>query len=119
MQLTNVLSTIWSYAHSRDIMLYAKHLAGKKNVHADRFSRRRSPYKWKLHPKLFNYIDLLWGLHTVDRFAAQGNDQLDRYNVLYWDPEVEAVDALAQQDWARGNNWVNALFWLLPRILQP
>lgn len=31
---------------------------------------------WQLNPALFWQLDLLWGLHTVDRFADNHNVQL-------------------------------------------
>ena len=43
--------------------------------------------------------------------------QLPRYNSLYYDPFTEGVDALAQRDWTRMNNYVNAPFFLIPRVL--
>ena len=65
---------------------------------------------------LFNWINLQWGPHTVDRFAGQHNHQLPRYNSLHWDIKLEAVDASAQN--CKGeNNFVNAPFVLLPCIL--
>ena len=87
------------------------------NLRADWLSRKTSPYEWKLHPKVFGYLDRLWGLHSIDRFAALHNRQLPHYNSLYCDPEAEAVDCLAQ-DWRQENNYVNPPFWLIPRVLQ-
>ena len=58
----------------------------------------------------------MWGPHTVDRFAALHNAHLPVYNSLHWDPETSGVDALAQS-WVNHNNFVNAPFCLLPRVL--
>ena len=43
--------------------------------------------------------------------------QIPNYNSLYWDPLTRGVDAFAQTDWSLSNNYVNAPFGLLPRIL--
>ena len=95
----------------------SKTFSGAKNFHADKLSCRVSPYIWKLHPWLFSFIDQLWGLHMVDRFALDIDKQLPRYNSHLWDPNTEGADALAQQNWGMENNWVNPLFWMIPRIL--
>ena len=102
-QAHNLMSTMWSFAHGHRIELTAKHLARSKNVHADRLSRKISPYVWKLNPNLFRYIDQLWGPHTIDRFASDMETQLNRYNSYLWDPHTEGVDALAQQNWKQEN----------------
>ena len=114
--LSDLMTTIWCFAHNQDIKLTAKHLAEDLNFRADRLSRLHSPYEWRLHKKVFSYLDLLWGPHDVDRFAAAHNKQLRRFNSLFWDPESEAVDALAQ-NWENTNSFVNPPFWLIPRIL--
>lgn len=71
-----------------------------------------------LHPARFNYIDKVFGPHTIDRFANCQNAQLLRYNSRYWDPLSEGVDALAQKNWQYENNYVNPPFCLIPHALQ-
>ena len=107
------MSTIWCIAHNHAIELCTKHLAGVKNVHADRISRRVSPYEWQL--QLFRPLDKCGGPHTVDCFAVKVNTQFPRYNSFPGDPE--AINALAQQNWVLENKYVNPPFRLLPRIL--
>ena len=114
--MSNLMTTIWSFAQNHNIQLTAQHLASILNGRADGLSRVCSPYEWKLNKKAFNFIDALWGPHTIDRFAAVHNHQVKRYNSLYWDPNTEAIDALAQ-NWKQENNFVNPPFWLLPRVL--
>ena len=116
-KLTNLMSTVWSFAHNHGLELTAKHLGGSKNIHADRLSWRVSPYEWKLNHEVFSYIDRLWGQFTINRFASSLNKQLPLYNSFLWDPDSEAVDAFTQQNWKQENNWVNAPFWLIPKIL--
>ena len=62
-------------------------------------------------------LDRLWGPHTVDRFTSELTTQLPRFNSLYWDPKTEAVDAM-MQNWVGENNFVNAPFWMLPKIIR-
>ena len=44
--------------------------------------------------------------------------QLSLYNSWFWDPMSSSVEALAQNDWTYVNNYVNAPFTLLPRVLE-
>ena len=116
--LTALASAVWITAYELEIALSAKHLAGKENVHADHLSRLSTHYEWQLHPRLFKFLDRTWGPHTIDRFASCTNTDLPLYNSLYFDPGSGGVDALAQLDWADHNNFVNALFRLIPRIVR-
>lgn len=116
-ELTQLASAIWTEAHNRSMTVTAKHLAGVNNVAADQLSRLSDKYEWKLHPRLFAYIDKSWGPHTIDRFATLANAQLRAFNSLYAEPFTTGVDALAQTDWAENNNFVNAPFRLIPQIL--
>ena len=93
-----------------DRLSYARNqFAGKTsrwpdNQHADKLSRRASPYEWMLHPQLFRYLDNVWGPHSIDRFASMTSTQLPNYNSLWFDPLTGGVDALSQTDWADHNN---------------
>ena len=56
---------------------------------------------------VFRWLDGIWGLHTVDRFAnsASANAQLPRFNSRFWSWGTEAVDAFTC-DWSNENNWI-------------
>ena len=108
---------IWELAIRNNITIQAKHLAGKLNREADRLSRLPAQYKWHMHPKLFSYIDRIFGPHSIDRFASILTRQLPRYNSLYWDPETEGVDALHQSNWFTEVNFVNPPFRMLPQVI--
>ena len=117
-RLSDLMSTIWSFVHSIGVTLTSKHLAGVRNVRVDRLSRIVSPCDWQLSRRVFCHLDSLWGPHTVDRFASSHNTQLQRFNSMYAEPQTEAVDALAQQNWGEEMNFVNAPFWMIPKILR-
>ena len=116
-ELSDLTRSIWLYAHRHGIVVTAKHLAGKLNTRADRLSRPSVHYEWKLHPRLFRYLDRLWGPHHVDRFASCLTAQLPTYNSRYYDPQSSGTDALAQQNWGQFNNFVNPPFRMIPQIL--
>ncbi len=115
--LSDLAKSIWSVCLEMDINIIAKHLAGTDNMWADSLSRLSPLYEWKLHPRLWEYLDRRWGPHTVDRFSSMPTALLPRYNSRFLDPKTEGVDALAQQNWETENNFVNPPFRLLPQIL--
>ena len=102
-----IAKNIWDLAIRNCIQIQAKHIAGGSNQVVDGLSRLPASYEWYLHPGVFQFIDKIHGPHTVDRFASVLTRQLKRYNSLYWDPESEGVDALHQNNWDLGNNFVN------------
>ena len=116
-ELDMIARQIHQQAINMNTKIVASYISGVKNWQADQLSRLNSTYKWKLHPNLFRLIDDYWGPHTIDRFASMMTTQIPNYNSLYWDPLTSGVDALAQMDWSLSNNYVNAPFGLLPRIL--
>ena len=116
--LTNLAQAIWAIVFKLDISLRAHHLPGVLNVQADRLSRKKYLYEWKLHPELFQHIDKTFGPHTIDRFASFQTRQLPRYNSISYDPETEGIDALSQNNWGQEVNFVNPPFRLIPQVLK-
>lgn len=117
-KLSELAESIWAFALKNNILLQVLHVPGLDNCHADRLSRLSQQYEWQLNPALFGYIDRLWGPHTVDRFASLATAQLPVYNSRYLDPMTAGVDALSQPNWGKENNYVNAPFRLLNRVIQ-
>ena len=74
--LTNIAKLIWAEAIQNNITLVAKHLSGRLNTQADGLSRAIDKHKWMLSRPLFQYLDSVWGPHTVDRFASAISTQL-------------------------------------------
>ena len=50
-----------------------------ENTRADELSRLEDSNDYMLDPACFNYLDALWGPHTIDRFASLKTKQLERY----------------------------------------
>ena len=84
---------------------------------ADYLSRVVDEDDWMVHPMIFHQLDLLWGPHTVDRFANVNNRQLEHFNSRFWDPETEAVDAFTV-NWGDDINWWCPPVGLVPRLVQ-
>jgi hypothetical protein len=116
-EITQIATAIWEVALTNDITLSAKYLAGSQNQVADALSRLTSPQVWRLNPRVFHYLDVMWGPHTVDRFASLATAQLRTYNSMFHDPYTSGVDAMAQHDWQQHNNYVCPPFRLLNQVL--
>ena len=80
-----------------------------QNERADYISKIVDFDDWKLNPCFFDYVDGMWGPHTVDCFASFYNTQLCRYFSRYWNPGAEAVDAVTVA-------WCNEVCWWVPPL---
>ena len=116
--LSQLASAIWMEAHDKKLTLNARYLKGSLNTTADALSRLSVHYEWQLNRGLFLYLNRMWGPHTIDRFATLTNTQLPSYNSRYADPCSSGIDALAQKDWAKHNNFVNPPFRMIPQVLR-
>ena len=117
LRLDSVAQAIWAFAFENRVSLVAHHIAGTFNTQPDALSRVSARHEWTLHPAIFRQLDMMFGPHTVDRFAAAATTLLPVYNSRFADPGTAGVDALGQTDWAEENNWVNPPFRLIPRVL--
>ena len=117
MELSRIARAIWSVALEHGITLKAQHLKGVLNVQADTLSRLSSKYEWSIQQNIYDYLNVLWGPHTLDRFATMATTKCEKYNSRFLDPQSVGVDALLQKDWAVENNFVNPPVRLLDQVL--
>ena len=115
--LCELVKAIWTECLSLNSDAGAEWIAREENELADQLSKFRERADWSLHPDLFFQLDTMFGPHTVDRFAARHNTLCARYNSLHYDSGAEAIDAF-KQNWAGENNFVNAAFSDIDRVLQ-
>ena len=67
----------------------------EQNAKAD-FSRRIIDVDdWQTTTEFFEFLDTMWGPHTVDRFANMNNSKTKLFNSLHWNPDTLGVDALS------------------------
>ena len=77
---------------------------------------------WSMYPQVSTVVQAWLEVRcTVDRFASVEHHLLPRFNVKWfagWEQgrSAEAVDALVQ-DWSQEENWCNAPFGMLGRVL--
>jgi hypothetical protein len=93
---------LWEARIEWDIEWVPRHL----NTLADHISKLWDCDDWAIDPSVFQWLDSMWGPHTVDRMADAHNHILLRYNSKFYDANAEAVDCFTQ-DWWPENNWVN------------
>ena len=86
------------------------------NQRADLLNRIVDYDDWYLNPAVFGWLDVMWGPHTVDRFANYDNHQLLRINSRYWNLGSEALDAFTV-DWSTENNWWCPPVNIVPRVV--
>ena len=89
----------------------------RRNILADYYSRLIDRDDWAINPTIFEFLDSMWGPHTVDRFDNSRNAQLARFNSRYWNPGTEAVDTFTV-DWYGENNWWCPPVCLIPTVIE-
>ena len=109
--------TIYSICAEHSVRLEPVWVPRDENVYADYVSKLAELDDWSLNPQVFQWLDDIWGPHTVDRFANNVNAQLNRFNSRFWSIGTEAVDAFTC-DWSVDNNWICPPPLLIPRILR-
>jgi hypothetical protein len=62
----------------------------EENIKTDNLSRVIDLDDWGVSIEFFNFIDGLWGKHTVDRFADNLNAKISKFNYTYWSKHVSA-----------------------------
>lgn len=97
---------------SIDLEWIPRHL----NDQADFLSRIYDADDLGLSPSCFSELDMLWGPHTIDRFANPLNHKLPRFNPRYWNPGSEDIDAFVV-DWQGEINYICPPISLIPRVL--
>ena len=84
---------------------------------ADFVSKLTDYDDWVVSERLFLYLDLEWGPHTIDRFTNIANKKLECFNSLFWAPGSEAVNAFSQ-NWAGENNWLVPPIYLISSVIR-
>ena len=108
---------IFTLCRSHALCIEPEWIPREQNEIADYLSRTVDCDDWFINPLVFKQIELLWGPHTVDRFASHLNAQLPRFNSWFLCPRAEAIDAFTV-DWSGENNWWCPPPWLVPRVVR-
>ena len=70
-----------------------------------------------LNANIFAAFDILWGPHTVDRFASFHSRQIPRFNSKWPSPATEGIDAFTIS-WKNENNWLFPPPAFIPKVLR-
>ena len=103
---------VWELLHwakTNNVVIKARHIAGKLNVLADRLSRRFLHTEWSLNPNVFKAILKTYQNHPpiIDLFATRWNHQLPLIYSPVYDPLALGADALSQ-------SWENLAAYAFP-----
>ena len=116
--LMEELRQLWWLLETNNIKLSTLYVRSEANL-ADGLSRivPSSVSEVSILRSVFSAMhrDSTWGGYEVDRFSTSSNRLLPRFNTLYLDVGMEAVDALTQ-DWAGTHSWVFPPIPLLARV---
>eukprot|EP00873_Tetraselmis_striata_P016105 jgi/Tetstr1/436369/TSEL_025202.t1 len=66
------LRKLWHLLDIHDISIRPRYIQSAADVWADRLSRELDDADWQLYPRIFAYMQRLWGPHTIDRFWVDG-----------------------------------------------
>ena len=90
---------IWIWCIKHNIWISCSHIAGKKNIEADKKSRIfNDDLEWQLNLNFFQNIVEKWGKPDIDMFASRLNNQVKAYCSWKPDPYSVFVDAFTV-DW--------------------
>ncbi len=106
-----------SLAVQNQIKIDPEWIPRELNEQADYVSRIVDYDDWQLNRLVFHNLDVMWGPHTIDRFASYYNAQTNRFDSRYWNPGCSAVDTFTCS-WADENNWWCPPPYLIPRLLK-
>jgi hypothetical protein len=80
------------------VIFCARYTRSATNVWVERFRCETNRDDWQLNPRIFTYMDSLWGPHSIDRFATHGNTQLPCYNAHWRETQPPWTDSIYPRD---------------------
>jgi hypothetical protein len=87
-----------------------------QNQAADDLSKVIDYDDCSVNDNVFQWLDVRWAPHTVERFACNYNAKVVRFNSRFYQPGSEAVDAFTQT-WSNENNWLVPPVSLVSKVL--
>ena len=101
--LQSEVMQIFNICCPRSINIDIEWIPRTQNERADYLSKIYDDNDWGISDILFNWLEELWGPHSIDRFANYLNTELPRYNSRYWNPGSQSIDTFVC-DWGHENN---------------
>ena len=115
--LQSLALSIFNLASQHNIILLPEWLPRSENKIADSISKFRDFDDWAIDSASFQFIERIWGPHTIDRFASPHNAKLKRFNARFHCKGACGVDAFCQ-DWSNENNYFCPPVSLIIRVVK-
>ena len=116
--LDKIAREIWFWCIERNIFLSAAHVAGSKNIEADKMSRENNDdLEWSLSLSVFDKLHALFPKIKLDLFASRLNTKCSKYVSRRPEPEAMAVDAFSLE-WDSDIYYIFGPFSLTAQILK-
>ena len=103
MHLQKIAIRIFGHCIKYNISLHSRWVPRDLNGTADWLSKFKDTDDWSIDIKSYNSISRRYGIFTIDRFANNNNRKTLRFNIKFFCPENESVNAFT-------NNWQEQLF---------
>ena len=104
LDLQALARSIFTVCSEKCISIDIQWIPLSENTKADYISKIVVHEDWGVTCEFVEFIDNMWGPHTIDRFANSANTKVRRFISRYWNPSSESVDAFTQH-WGFDNNW--------------
>ena len=104
-ELHKLALQLFAFCVKSHIILDVKWVSRELNMEADSISQILDYDDYTINDCVFQKLDILWGPHSVERFACCYNTKLARFNSRFYQPGTEVVDAFTQ-GWKHNNNWL-------------
>ena len=79
-ELQSLALTVFECCAKYDTEIHTVWISREQNTQADYLSRILDIDDWAISTELFQFIDELWGPHSVDRFASSNNAKTKLFN---------------------------------------
>ena len=109
--------SIFSVCVKNSIDLDIQWIPRDTNSQADEISKIFDYDDWGITVEFLNFVDNLFGPHTIDRFADDNNKKIVKFNSRFYTPCISGVDAFAF-DWVNENNWLVPPIYLVCRVIK-
>ena len=108
---------IYKHCIQSNISLKVDWVPRAENTVADEISRNLDTDDWEVSSSAFQFLDKLWGEHTVDLFADTTNCRVSRFYSRHWVKSSNGVDAFAYS-WRNETCWIVPPVRLVPQVLR-
>jgi hypothetical protein len=101
-ELQSLILTIFEFCAKNETEIHTvciPWIPRDQNTQTDYLSRIIDIDDWAISTEFFQFVDELWGPHSVDKFASSNNAKTKLFNSLYWNPSALGVNSF-NSDWS-------------------